>query len=81
MNYPKFLQSSVDPTQLSMMVRGFLMALVPILMVVTGMSENEFTPIFDAAQLTVFYLTSAVAALWVVWGGIRKIAVALGWMK
>lgn len=81
MSLPKFLRSSVNPAELSMMVRGLFVALIPVAMVLTGMTENEFTPIIDATESFVFYATSAAASLWIIWGGIRKIAVALGIWK
>lgn len=81
MNLPKFLQSSINPAELSMMFRGLFVALIPVAMVLTGMTENEFTPIVDAAESFVFYATSAAASLWILWGGLRKLAVALGIWK
>lgn len=69
----KLFTSSQDPTKISLMVKGLLMAMAPILMVVFGLTEADFNGIVDALVKLVFVATSLVAAIQVAYGAIRKV--------
>jgi hypothetical protein len=69
----RFITSSANPERLSTTIKGLLMALVPIIMMSTGLSESEITPIIDGIVAVVFALTSLVAAVQVVYGLVRKV--------
>ncbi len=65
--------SSADPTKLSLMVKGFLMAIVPLLMVATGASETDLTTIIGYVEHAVFLLSSLWATAAVLYGAFRKL--------
>ena len=69
----KFLTSSTDPNKLSLTIRGILLAILPIIMVFTGLTEAEIQPIIDGIVQLVFLLTAIVSAGQVVYGAIRKL--------
>lgn len=70
---PKLLRSSSDPTQWSLTIKSILLALVPLIMTLSGAQEAELMPIIDSIGEVVFYLTSLLSALGVIYGGARKI--------
>jgi len=72
----KFLASSVDPSKLSLTIKGILLGILPIFLVVTGMTEETIQPIIDAIVQIVFLGTSFVSTFQIVYGLIRKITVA-----
>ena len=72
----KFLTSSVDPSKLSLTIKGILLGVLPIFLVVTGMTEETIQPVIDGIVQIVFLVTSLVSAFQIVYGLIRKIYIA-----
>ena len=71
--FNKLVTSSADPTKLSLMVKGLLVALIPVLMVVTGASETDLTTIIGYVEHAVFLLSSLWATAAVLYGALRKL--------
>ena len=71
MNLEKFVTSSVDPTKLSLTVRGFLVAFIPLILVFTGLSETEVNTLVDGIVRIAFLGTALYSAVAVV-GGIFR---------
>ena len=73
----KFLASSVDPSKLSLTVKGLLLSLLPVFLVLTGMTEETIQPIIDAIVQAVFLVTALVSTFQILYGLIRKIYVGM----
>jgi hypothetical protein len=73
----KFLESSVDPSKLSLTVKGLLLSLLPVFLVLTGMTEETIQPIIDAIVQAVFLVTALVSTFQILYGLTRKIYVGL----
>lgn len=71
----KLTTSSVDPTALSMTVRGFLVALVPLFIAVTGMNADYVDTLVDTAQELVFIGATIYSLILIAVGLIRKLYV------
>lgn len=69
----KVLTSSADPSRVSLLIRGVLMSFAPMVMLVLGITEADFGSLVDGIVEVVFFATSLIAALQMVWGGVRKI--------
>jgi hypothetical protein len=69
----KYLVSSADATKYSTTFKGILMAVLPIIMIVSGLNEAELIPIIEAISNGIFLITSAIASLQIVFGLGRKI--------
>ncbi len=69
----KFLMSSADPTKYSMMVKGFLVGIIPVLMILTGASEADLTTIIGYIEQAVFLVTSLYAVGAGLYGALRKL--------
>lgn len=65
--------SSADPTKLSLMIKGFLVAIIPILMVVTGLTEADLTGIIGYIEQVVFLVSSLYAVVAGLYGALRKL--------
>lgn len=72
----KFLASSLDPSKLSLTVKGLLLSILPVFLVLTGMTEETIQPIIDGIVQIVFLVTSLVSAFQIIYGLIRKISIA-----
>lgn len=86
MEYPKFLASSINPQELGLTVKGVLVLLVPIILTLAGaanwsIGEGELQSIIDATVEVVIAVTTAISAIMILAGLIRKVLVALGWIK
>lgn len=68
----KFTASSVDPTALSMTVRGILVGLIPLFITVTGLNPDTVDTITDTVVEMVFLGASFYSAGLVLFGLIRK---------
>ena len=73
MNFQKLTTSSSDPTKLSTTVKGFLLMLLPVVMMFTGLTEAELGPIVDAVATVVFAGASLVSGLQILYGLGRKV--------
>lgn len=69
----KFITSSADPDQVSLTIRGFLLSILPIAMLLTGIPEAELNVIVDVITDVVFWGTGLVSAIQVLYGLVRKI--------
>jgi len=65
-------KSSADPTKISKTVQGFLLVLVPIAMMVTGVSEAELTGVINVITQIVFFGASLIGSLQMLFGIARK---------
>lgn len=72
MNLPSFLASSKDPAKLGLTVRGFLISIVPLIMLVTGLAETEVNSAIDAVVLITVAGASVVGAVQMLFGLARK---------
>lgn len=70
--FDKIITSSSDPAKISATVKGILVAIVPIIMMVTGASEADTHNLINQIVNIVFYGTSLYSAVMVVFGIIRK---------
>ena len=68
-----FLSSSADANKISLTVKGILLSLVPIIMILTGLTEAEIQPIIDTIVQIVFLATTMISAGQVLYGLMRKI--------
>lgn len=68
-----FVKSSQDPARISLTVKGGLLAILPIIMVLTGIDEGSSNYFVDAITDIVFYGLSLVSAVGVVYGFGRKL--------
>ena len=66
--------SSKDPKQLSLTVKGALIAAAPLLMYVLGLTEADFNQVVvEAIVAFVFAATTAISALQIAYGLLRKV--------
>lgn len=68
----KLYRSSVDPTALSMTVRGILVGLVPLFIMVTGLDPDVIDSIIDMIIEMVFLGASLFSVGLILFGLIRK---------
>ena len=69
----KVFTSSADPTKVSTMVKGVLLSFAPMIMLVLGLQQSDYSVLVDAIERIVFYGTSLVAVLQIALGAARKI--------
>ena len=86
MEIPKIFQSSIDPSQLSLTIRGLAVAIIPVLLVLFQMyninvTHQDLNGIVEAIVNVITALSAVVSAIMVAWGLIRKIGVAFSWIK
>lgn len=67
------ITSSADPKRISLAVRGFLMGLVPVLMMLSGVTETDASTMVELIENLVFYGFSIVAVVQAGYGLIRKV--------
>lgn len=82
----KIFQSSVDPNELALTIKGLLVGLVPILMLLVGLNhisvgQDQVSGIIDALSNIVIGIGSVVSSVMVAWGLIRKLLVEIGLIK
>lgn len=76
-----FLLSSADPTEASLTFKGLLVAAVPTLMTVFGLthiavSQDMLSTVINDAATTLQDVLYVVAALMTVWGAFRKLVIS-----
>jgi uncharacterized membrane protein len=86
MQIPKFLTSSVNPEQLGLTVKGLLVAIIPTVLLIAGLThlnlgQTDLTSLADAIVEATVAISTAVSAVMVVVGLIRKILVGMGVIK
>jgi len=73
MTLQKFLTSSANPNEVSLTIRSLLVAVVPIMMIVTGLPEADIQPIVDTVVDIVYLAASLLAAIGTCYGLLRKL--------
>jgi len=86
MQTPKFLTSSVNPEQLGLTVRGILTAIVPVILILSGLAnvnvgQEQASQFVEAIVNIVIAFTTLVSAITIFVGMVRKILVATGIIK
>lgn len=69
----KLLVSSKNPSQLSLTIKGVLVGFVPLLMLLTGLTEADINALIDTVVQVAFYATAIISAVQVAYGLPRKI--------
>lgn len=67
------VRSSADPRNTSLAVKGALLGIMPVALYLTGIAEADFNVIVDAAVTVVFAITTAISAIQIIWGVVRKV--------
>lgn len=73
MNLSKLLTSSSDPTALSLTVKGVLVAILPVALVVTGVSESDANALIESIVDIVFYGATLFSLVMTAYGLVRKV--------
>ena len=86
MKYPKLLSSSVDPQALSLTVKGVIVGAIPVVGFVVqllgiNLPGDVINDLAESVGNTILQIGAAVSAIMVVIGVVRKILVAVGWVK
>ena len=86
MTISKIFTSSVDPNKLGLTVKGFLVMLVPIILVVANVAnwnlgQEELNAIVDNTVDVVVAVGTLISTGMILWGAIRKVLVRFGWVK
>lgn len=68
-----FVKSSEDPARVSLTVKSALVAILPIVMMLTGVDDSESDLLINTIADIVFYGLSLVSAVGVVYGFGRKL--------
>jgi hypothetical protein len=72
MNLPKFLMSSADPTQVATTVKGFILAVTPLIILTTGLNQADVTAGTQAIIDGIMAVTTMWGAAKMVYGIARK---------
>jgi hypothetical protein len=72
MNFEKLITSSADPRALSLTVKGILVAVLPFLLMVTGLPEADANAIIEVVVDVVFYGSTLLSLIMTGYGLIRK---------
>ena len=75
MDKPKIIQSSINPTKVSMTIKGVGIALIPVIIFIAGGLGFNFVEA-DLTEL-VNAIATLVSAVMIVYGLIRKIVIGL----
>lgn len=86
MQIPKIFSSSVDPQKLALTVKGLILGIIPVVLFVSGtaqinLGQQDLTSFADATFNAIIAVSSALSAIMVVVGIIRKILVKAGAIK
>lgn len=68
--------SSADPNRASLFIKGVLLSIAPIAMLVLGITDADFNVLVEAIVNVVFYVITALSAIWTLYGLARKL-----WLK
>ena len=77
-NSKPWYMSSVDPTSLSLTVKGLLASVIPLLLIAfkfyhINIGEDVLNGYVGQVESIVYFLTSALAVGMTLWGAIRKL--------
>lgn len=67
------IMSSADATKYSTTFKGFALGLVPLIMMVTGMTVDDTEGLINAIEKLIFFGTALIASAQVVYGLVRKL--------
>ncbi len=86
MALPKILQSSIDPNELALTVKGILVGIIPVILIIAGVAhwnvgQADLTAAVDAIGNIITAVGAALSAMMILVGVIRKILVATGFIK
>lgn len=86
MKIPNFLMSSVNPEQLGLTVKGFLLAIIPVVLALSGIAhwnlgQEELNSLVENITTVVIQLSGIASTIMIVWGATRKILVKTGWIQ
>ncbi len=86
MTLPKFLTSSVDPEKLGLTVKGFLVGVIPVVLLVAGLThinvgQQDLSALVDGIVNLTVAISTALSGLMVLIGIVRKILVGVGIIK
>lgn len=78
MKIPSWLQSSKSPEQVSLTIKGFLLGLVPVIVILTkvfqiDIAEAQINEIIDTLGNTIIVVWTAVSGVITLYGLIRKL--------
>ena len=79
MNLPKFLQSSINPEQLSLTIKGILIGIVPFLLWIANangvqLAQGDLSEIVNLIANSAKEILTAISAIITTVGAIRKLA-------
>lgn len=82
----KIIASSVNPEKLSLTIKGVIVAVVPIVIAVAGLTKlnlgsADITALGDGLINAVNLMAQLAAAIMIVVGVVRKIGIGLGLIK
>jgi len=86
MKIPAIFSSSVNPDQLSLTVKGFILAVLPTVITVAGLAhlnlgQQEITGLANGLISVVSILAQLASAVMIVYGVARKMFVDVGVIK
>ena len=75
--YP-IVSSSVDPKKISLLIKGFLLGLIPVITLLSGLAGIDLEPgalndLIENIVQVVYAASSAFAFVLMAYGGIRKV--------
>jgi len=79
----KYLSSSVDPSKLSLTVKGILVGIVPVAILLAKfkgveLAEGDLQPFIDSVGNVILMTGAALSAVWTIYGAARKLWVRFG---
>lgn len=86
MTIPKILVSSVDPQKVSLTVKGFILAALPVVITIAGLThlnlgQQEITGLANGIIDFIASMASLASAAMIVYGLARKMLVEIGAIK
>lgn len=85
MNYPKILTSSIDSTKLSLMVKSVAVGVIPVILLAAGVmgwdiGQSDLDVVMELTIKAIVTISAAISAVMALWGALRKILVATGFI-
>lgn len=82
------LSSSYDPEKLSMTVKGILVGIIPVILILSNaagwgdaINNQTLSSLVDLIVVAIQNIGGAIAAVMAIYGALRRIAVAAGWVQ
>jgi hypothetical protein len=73
MNLSWLIRSSADPQKVSLAVKGAMLALMPIILYVSGITEANYSALTEAIVAGIFAISALISAIQIAFGILRKI--------